>query len=156
VKKLPQTESCFVCGKSNSNGLRLQFLTDGDRVYADFNPAPHFAGFKSILHGGITSTVLDEIMVWAIGVRCKCFAYCADLRVRFRIPVEPEKSYRLEGWLETERRMRMFEARARVLDSGGNVAAEASGKYMALDGTQMAAMLEDFPEAVRSQVFGAS
>src|SRR5512145_52366 len=65
MKELPHTYHCFVCGESNVRGLNLRFQTNGSEVEADYVPAAEHAGFSRTVHGGLLSTVLDEIMVWA-------------------------------------------------------------------------------------------
>ena len=67
--KLPHTRSCFVCGLNNPLGLKLDFETDGRIVRAHFAPRPEHVGFRETVHGGLIATVLDEAMVWVIGVR---------------------------------------------------------------------------------------
>src|SRR2546429_8548212 len=77
--KLPHTKSCFVCGVNNPLGLRLDFETDGEMVRARYAPRPEHSGFKEAVHGGLLFTVLDEAMVWAVGVRGKRFFYFAGI-----------------------------------------------------------------------------
>ena len=89
--KLPHTKSCFVCGLNNPLGLKLDFETDGRIVRTRFVPRPEHIGFKATVHGGLISTVLDEAMVWVIGVRTKRFSYCAELNVRFVQPARPNE-----------------------------------------------------------------
>jgi uncharacterized protein (TIGR00369 family) len=90
MKVLPHTHSCFVCGESNPVGLKLLFHTDGNAVHAHFTPRPEHIGFKGVVHGGLISTVLDEIMVWACAVQTKRFAFCAELNVRFLKSATPD------------------------------------------------------------------
>src|SRR6266851_3902380 len=66
--KLPHTKSCFVCGLNNPLGMKLDLETDGQIVRARFLPRPEHVGFRETIHGGLISTVLDEAMVWAVGV----------------------------------------------------------------------------------------
>jgi len=81
--KLPHTRSCFVCGLNNPLGLKLDFETDSQIVRARFTPRPEHVGFSETIHGGIISTVLDEAMVWAVGVQTKLLAYRAVQTVGF-------------------------------------------------------------------------
>src|SRR6185503_11109173 len=89
MTELPHTKSCFVCGESNAIGLNLRFETDGRVVQARFTPRQEHVGFKQTVHGGLTATVLDEIMVWACAVATKRFAFCAEFTVRFLKPLKP-------------------------------------------------------------------
>src|SRR2546425_9541575 len=89
--KLPHTKSCFVCGLNNPLGLKLDFETDGQIVRARFVPRPEHVGFRATIHGGLISTLLDEAMGWAVGVRAKRFAYCAGLKVGVFQPAPPHE-----------------------------------------------------------------
>src|SRR5436309_2881661 len=71
MRTLPHTHSCFVCGESNVVGLNLRFETDGKVVHGRFTPRAEHVGFRDVVHGGIISTLLDEIMVWACVVQTK-------------------------------------------------------------------------------------
>jgi uncharacterized protein (TIGR00369 family) len=86
--------ACFGCGRSNPHGLQLRFrtLADGRTVETRLRPEPHFAGVDGVLHGGIQSTVLDEVMgvaaqfaLPALSTRAPCVT--AELSVRFLRPV---------------------------------------------------------------------
>jgi uncharacterized protein (TIGR00369 family) len=130
VKILPHTHSCFVCGESNPSGLNLRFETDGRVVETRFTPRADHVGFKQTVHGGIIATLLDEIMVWACAVQTRKFAFCAELNVRFLNPVRPGTEVIVRGELVVNRRNRIFEAQASVVDSGGVVLANGTGKYL--------------------------
>jgi len=144
MKKLPRTRSCFVCGKDNSSGLKLEFETDGTIVRARYVPQPEHVGFKGVIHGGITATILDEIMVWAIGVRTKRFAFCVELNVRYLRHVEPEMELWAEGELMNNRRNRIFEAQGTIRDCKGAALASATGKYMPIKTGDDQKFLEEF------------
>lgn len=106
---------CFGCGKENPIGLRLDFRQEGDLFYAEFTPRREYQGWDGVLHGGIVSTLLDEVManhVYHLGIS----AMTAELHVRFRRPVPLERTlrvvsrlksqkhrlYELEGWIELD------------------------------------------------------
>ena len=146
---LPRTRSCFVCGRANPVGLNLAFETDGREVTATFVPRPEHVGFADTIHGGLVSTVLDEAMVWACGVRAGRFAYCAELTVRFRHPVRPQTRLQVVGELEEDRRGRLLLARAELRDPAGVVLASATGKYIPVPPDALGNMLADFEGDIR-------
>jgi acyl-coenzyme A thioesterase PaaI-like protein len=80
---------CFGCGQLNPYGLRLHFYLneDGDSVSAPWTPAREHEGFTGIAHGGIITTVLDEVMGWALYQK-DIWAVTGRLSVSFRKPVE--------------------------------------------------------------------
>jgi uncharacterized protein (TIGR00369 family) len=143
---LPHTRSCFVCGESNPAGLKLRFETDGRLVQTHFVPRAEHVGFRQTVHGGLTATLLDEIMVWACAVQTKRFAFCAELKVRFLQPVRPGERLVAAGELVSNRRGKLFEARAELRDQAGLVKATATGKYLPIDPREVADMATDFIE----------
>ena len=143
MKELPHTHSCFVCGESNPVGLRLRFHTDGRIVRTRFVPCAQHIGFRQTVHGGLISTLLDEAMVWACAVQTRCFAFCAELNVRFLSPVRPDQPAIATAELVANRRHKIFEAKAELRDEAGLVLATATGKYLPLRGADSATMLTD-------------
>ncbi len=144
MKVLPHTRSCFVCGETNPVGLKLRFETDGQLVRAHFIPRGEHIGFKQVVHGGLIATVLDEIMVWACAVRTKRFAFCAELNVRFISPLRPNEAADVTAELVTNRRNKMFDARAEVRGSAGKIVASATGKYLPIKEAELREMATDF------------
>jgi uncharacterized protein (TIGR00369 family) len=144
MRELPHTHSCFVCGDSNTAGLRLRFETDGRLVRTRFVPRAEHIGFKQTVHGGIIATVLDEIMVWACAVQTRRFGYCAELNVRFTSPLRPGEEVLVTAELVSNRRDKIYEARGELRDASDRVLASATGKYLPLKQTEVPAMLADF------------
>jgi uncharacterized protein (TIGR00369 family) len=144
MRSLPHTNSCFVCGESNASGLRLRFETDGRVVQARFRARADHVGFKGTIHGGIIATVLDEIMVWACAVQTRRFAYCAELNVRFASPMRPGQEVIASAELASNRRNKLFEAKAELRDEAGVVLATANGKYLPIKESEVAELMTDF------------
>jgi uncharacterized protein (TIGR00369 family) len=114
MRELPHTASCFVCGESNASGLKIRFETDGKVVRTRFLPRPEHIGFMNTIHGGISATLLDEIMVWACAVQTKRFAYCAELNIRFVNPARPGEEVLATAELVANRRNKLFEAKGEL------------------------------------------
>ena len=144
MKVLPHTHSCFVCGESNPVGLKLLFHTDGNAVQVQFKPRPEHIGFKGVVHGGLISTVLDEIMVWACVVKTKRFAFCAELTVRFAKPAVPDEECVATAELVENRRDRIFVAKAELRNAAGEILATGTGKYIPVPATELKTMATDF------------
>lgn len=144
LKPLPRTRSCFVCGLENRAGLNLSFQADGDAVHGRWVPRPEFAGYHDVIHGGLTATVLDEVMTWACAVAARRFCYCAELSVRYLQPVHPGEELTLRAVLTANRRERVYEATGEVIDARGQVRASARGKYLPIPTGALAAMAADF------------
>lgn len=57
---------CFGCSPDNKAGLLMEFYTDGSKVYAEWTPTKTFEGYHNVVHGGIQSTLMDEIASWTV------------------------------------------------------------------------------------------
>lgn len=92
---------CFGCGQENPIGLKLTFFEQPDgSVYADWTPQRVHQGYEGIAHGGIISTVLDEVMGWSTYVR-KIWAVTGTLTIRYRKPVKIGEATRARAWVES-------------------------------------------------------
>lgn len=141
---LPHTRSCFVCGESNSHGLKLRFETDGREVRTRFTPHAEHIGFKGVTHGGLLATVLDEVMVWAVAVATRRFAYCAEMTVRFHQPSQSDVELLVVAELVENRRNKLFAAKAELRTADGAVVAAATGKYLPIPADDVQTMLTEF------------
>jgi uncharacterized protein (TIGR00369 family) len=144
MKLLPHTHSCFVCGESNPVGLKLRFETDGRIVQTRYTPSSQHVGFKETIHGGLIATLLDEVMVWACVVQTKRFAFCAELNVRYLNPVRPNEELIAQGELASNRRDKLFEAKAELRNPAGLVLATSTGKYLPIKNADVTELATDF------------
>lgn len=144
MKELPHTHSCFVCGESNPHGLKMRFHAEGRLVTAKFRPCAEHVGFKGVVHGGLTATVLDEIMVWACVVATRKFAYCAELKVRYLRPLAPGEEVVVTSELVEDHKGRILEAKAAMHNAAGTTLVQATGKYMPLKEATALDMAGDF------------
>ena len=49
---------CFGCGPSNSKGLKIRSIVEGDQVVARWKPETHHEAFPGVLNGGIIGSLL--------------------------------------------------------------------------------------------------
>jgi hypothetical protein len=78
---------CFACGTLNPLGLHLHFHRDGERYCTRVTPSPHWQGFAGIVHGGLQSTIFDDLMSNHLFRVLGVWATTGELAVRFRRPV---------------------------------------------------------------------
>jgi len=88
-RQLPilDNHGCFACGHTNSAGLRMEFFTDEETVYSNLTIPPHLCGWSNLTHGGIISTVLDEVMSWAAIYLLKKIILTKTISIDFIKPV---------------------------------------------------------------------
>jgi uncharacterized protein (TIGR00369 family) len=120
---------CFVCGIDNPIGLKLKFYTDEQgRCIARFQPKPEHQGYAGYLHGGLISTLLDEVMVRVLAHR-NVWAMTGRLETKFSKPVPLDQELTVVGEV-TRSRSRAHEARGEIRLPDGTVLAEGSGLYI--------------------------
>jgi len=137
VQMLPSSRHCFVCGAENERGLKKKFTAQGGRVRTSFAPEPWMVGYDNVIHGGLISTMLDEIAVWtAYHVKGR-FGVTVELAVRFRKPVLLGNVYNVEGWF-VEDLGRRWIVEADIRDAEGNRLASASARIAPLSENQSA------------------
>ena len=90
------------------------------------------------------ATVLDEVMVWAIGVNAAKFVYCAELTVRYLRPTRPQTELVARGEVVENRRGKLFTTRGELRDAAGQLLAEATGKYLPVPDAVSAEVAADF------------
>jgi acyl-coenzyme A thioesterase PaaI-like protein len=122
---------CFACGRANPKGLHLTFRFEGDEYVCDFTPAREYQGWTDILHGGIVSTVMDEVMtrlLWERGIS----AMTAELTVRLKRPAPVGRPMTARARLASQRK-RLYETEAELTLEDGTVAATATGKFLQVE-----------------------
>ncbi len=121
-------QNCFVCGENNPAGLKLKFVSRGDKVETTFFPTDNYQGYPGILHGGITSTVLDEIMSQCMHSQGLA-GLTARLEIRYRhsIPINQPVTFQAKI---IKRKGSLVDLEAKAILEDGQVAAEATGRFM--------------------------
>ena len=116
---------CYVCGKDNPQGLRLDFQHPQKGVLtATVVFSKEHQGYRDIVHGGMVSMLLDEMMVnlaWKEGK----LAVTAELNVRLKKPTPVGKKILFEGRIDREE-PRMIHASATAKDEKGVILASAT------------------------------
>ena len=89
--------TCFGCSPTNSLGLQLKFYSNEETVYSWPSVPKHMGGWKTIVHGGIVSTILDEIMSWAAIHFLKKVTLTNSMTVDFIKGIHVGEKLRAEG-----------------------------------------------------------
>ena len=123
---------CFGCGSLNEHGLQMVLHVEPGVAWSVLTLEPAFEGWAGIAHGGILSTVLDEVMAWSL-LGDGNWGLTARLAVTFRRPVPVARAIRADGCV-TRTRRRVVETTGLINDAvSGETLAEATGLYVAAD-----------------------
>lgn len=79
--------NCFGCCPDNEHGLKLSFSDKGDYIEARWKPVRHYQGYKNILHGGIQTTLMDEIASWTVYTKVGTAGVTSKMEIKFLRPV---------------------------------------------------------------------
>lgn len=139
--------NCFGCGRLNEHGLQLSFYShERGGVQSSFVPEVRFEGYDGMVHGGVISTVLDEVMAWSL-YRQETWAVTGELTVRYRAPLRVGEETTAVGWTVGQRGRRIEMAGEIVRDSDGSVIARATAIFVAVP--------EDQAETWRQRYLGS-
>jgi len=132
MKPLKKYSQCFVCGDKNPSGLNVEFYLKDGKAVGEYTVQDHFQGYKNILHGGILSTLLDEVMIKSILAQDILTVTC-EIKVRFKKPVKIGQRLFLEG-KPTGDKGKILLAEGEIRDEAGEVVATAEGKFFRAEG----------------------
>ena len=137
MKKQPNSRMCFLCGRQNPIGLKLEFYQDleTEQVRAEFTVDDHFQGYPGVVHGGIVAAILDETAGRAVMIRGTDEDLMATLKltIRYRRPTPTETPLVVVGWVNRK----------------SGIGARVAGEIRLSDGTITAeceATLADVPD----------
>ncbi len=129
--KFLMDNKCFACGTDNPIGLHLDIRENPNGVYAKIKLSPIYQGYQQVIHGGIVSTILDEMAVWASFKKGKK-AVTAELNVRIKKPMLSDTEYIAIGRV-INTKYNLVIAQAEIKDSNEKVIACADLKLIEID-----------------------
>lgn len=136
---------CFGCSPRNPHGLHLLFERTQRGARSTHTLAAHFCGVEGIAHGGIVSTLLDEVAAWAIILITGKLGLTTTMTTRFHAPVKTGVVLTLEAEV-LEADGRRAATRAAVRDVQGVALAEAEANW-ALASAGVVARMSGLPRA---------
>lgn len=86
--KKPEGYNCFACGTANPIGLNLEFFAIDNTVCSEITLGKYHVGWADIIHGGIISTLLDEVMSWTILYFKRIFFVTRKMELKYIKPVQ--------------------------------------------------------------------
>ena len=124
--------SCFGCSPTNPFGLHMEFSKEEDEIVCHWDPNDHFQGFHDILHGGIQSTMMDEIASWVVFVFLDTAGVTYQLNTRFRKPVNISRGRITLRAKLIRQEKRVAEIEAKLYDGEDSLCSESRLHYFVM------------------------
>ncbi len=88
--------NCFVCEARNDSGLQLEMWVDDElgHVFADFSLGWSHSGAPTLVHGGLSLAILDEVQAWAVIALEHQWAVTVETSAKFTRGVRLDTTYR--------------------------------------------------------------
>ncbi len=132
TRKQHNSKMCFVCGLKNVAGLQASFYeTEDGSLVGLFTPRAEHQSYPGRLHGGLASTILDEVIGRAImiGSGSEVWGVTLELTVEYKKPIPLGVELKVIGRI-TEENSRFFSGSGEIILPDGAVAVLARGRYM--------------------------
>jgi len=111
------TNRCFACGPRHPFGFHLEFRVEGEEVVTDFTPLEAHEGVPTVMHGGLVTTLADEIGGWALIALREKFGFTGTMKSRFSLPVRIGRTVHGRGRI-TRENARIVHVAVRLLQDG--------------------------------------
>ena len=130
-RRLPdrRDHNCFGCSPTNPAGLQLKFFTDEESVFTRVSVPDHLCGWDNLVHGGVLTTILDEIMGWAATHMLKKFTLTRSITVNFLKPAYAGTELRAEGRVLQVKSDREALMEGLIYNSQGVLCARSTGTF---------------------------
>jgi uncharacterized protein (TIGR00369 family) len=124
---------CFGCSPVNPHGLQMTFFGNQKEVCSYITVPRHMCGWNKLVHGGIISVILDEIMSWAALHVYKKMVLTKSMTVDFIKPVSIKHELKAIGRpIKTVGRHEVL-VQGEICDPKGEICARASGTFVLLN-----------------------
>jgi len=147
---IPRLEGhhCFACGTANPIGLKLTFYNMNDTVCADITLGKNHEGWQNMAHGGIISTLLDEVMAWTIMYFKRIFFVTRKMEVKYIRPVLIGVPLTVKGRLMKDRKPPYVGAVADILDDKKQLLVRAKGEFVEIPKDKLGLLPDGYKQEV--------
>jgi uncharacterized protein (TIGR00369 family) len=146
----PRVHNCFACGTENPKGLNLQFYRLADAVCTEVTLDRQYEGWEGVIHGGIVSTLLDEVMSWAIMYTKKVFLVTRKMDIKYVRPVLVGTPLTVAGRLMDDSQPPKIRARAEIRDDQGRLLVRSNGEFVEIPKENFSKLTKDYKEQMLS------
>lgn len=153
--KKPEGFNCFACGTANPIGLNLEFYVTGDKVYSEITLGKYHVGWADITHGGIISTLLDEVMSWTILYFKRIFFVTRKMELKYIKPVATGVPLIVSGsLLSSDKNEKIIMVKGELRDKNNILYAKSRGEFIKIDEEDIAPDFEGSKKEIFSLIDG--
>ena len=121
--------NCFGCSPRNTSGLQMTFYTNKKAVYSKVKVPDHLCGWNNLVHGGVLTTILDEIMSWSAIYLLKRVSMTKSMSVDFLKPVYVGNPLKAEGTVLEKKGKHEALMQGRIYNNDDVCCASATGTF---------------------------
>jgi len=128
----PFYRQCYVCGPDNKAGLHLKNRYIDGKSHMEFTPDENMIGLvtrkSSLMHGGFTSMLFDEVMTYVL-MGQGFETVTLNMSIDYVSPAWTGHHMTAEGWIERREGKKIWTAAEIIDDETGETVAKATGLY---------------------------
>lgn len=130
LKTQNNSKNCIICGMENPFGVKAPFyVLEDNSVASVFKFKKEHQSYPDRTHGGMVSTLLDELMGRVLWVNePQTFGVTTTLNITYRKPVPLETTIKARAFI-TFNSTRGFVSKGEVFDMENNLLAQGEAKY---------------------------
>lgn len=130
-RRLPerQDHNCFGCSPTNAAGLQMKFFTNEKSVLTRVTVPGHLCGWANLVHGGVLSTILDEVMGWTALHLLRKFTLTRSMTVEFLKPAYVGTELKAEGRVLEVKSDREVLMEGAIYNPEGTLCARSTGVF---------------------------
>jgi acyl-CoA thioesterase FadM len=141
-----EASDCFGCGTRNPIGLRMIFYRQGNAICSDVVLTRNHVGWQNMAHGGIISTLLDEVMAWAVIYFKRTFFVTRRMTVRYRAPVPVDVPLTVRGAIAPESPAGTCRTSGVLLDREGKSLATGEAEFVLFSAERLTGLPEEMKQ----------
>ena len=145
----PQGHHCFACGTANPIGLQLQFYRDDNSICSDIVLGKEYEGWENMAHGGIVSTLLDEVMSWTLIYFKRAFFVTRKIQIKYVRPVPIGEPIAVRGSI-LRGDSQITVAKGVVLDKEGKLLARSEAEFAMVPEEKLSVVPERIKKDMRA------
>jgi len=131
-KKFVDDGWCYVCGKQNPEGMKLEFTLKDREVLTTYRAEKRHQGYSDVLHGGYLAMLMDEVLVYLPFKVLGVWSVTAEINMRLMKPVRTGQTVTARAFFldDAAARDKVFRIGAECSVEDGVVVARCEGKVV--------------------------